>query len=114
MQSLEIEPFVSEETNDVFDGNIDEIIKQYETHPSIQKIKESITLGEKFFFTDTIPEDISKRILDLEPKKACVENDIPAKILIGSQDVVSRYLSDMYNRSKHFSNYPALLKLGTL
>ena len=114
VQNLEIEPFVSEEANYVFDGNIDEIIKQYETHPSIQNIKVNITLGEKFVFSDTIPEEISKRILDLEPKKASVENDIPAKILIGSHDVVSRYLSDIYNRSKHLSNYPGPLKLGTV
>ena len=55
-------------------GNIDEIIKQYETHLSIQNIKENITLGETFVFSDTIPEDISKRILDPEPRKASVEN----------------------------------------
>ena len=39
---------------------------------------------------------------------------IPAKMLIGNHDVVSRYLSDIYNRSKQFSNYPGRLKLGTV
>ena len=108
VQSLEIEPFVSREANDVFDGNIDEIIKQYEPHPSIQNIKGNITLGETFVFSDTIPEDISKRILDLEPRKVSVENDIPAKMLIGSHDVVSRYIPDIYNRSK-FHNLATIL-----
>ena len=35
-------------------------------------------------------------------------------MLIGSHDVVSRYISDIYNRSKQFSNYPGPLKLGTV
>ena len=108
VQNLKIEPFASK------DVDIDEIIKLYETHPSIQKIKGNVTLGEEFLFSDTIPEDINKRILELDPNKASVENDIPVKILIESHDVVSTYLSDLYNRSKLLSNYPSPLKLGTV
>ena len=116
VQNLDIEPFVTRDVNDVnvFAVDIDEIIKQYETHPSIQKIKENIILGEEFVFSDTIPQDINKRILELDPKKASVENDIPVKILIESHVVVSKYLSDLYNRSKLLSSYPGPLKLGTV
>ena len=114
VQNLDIVPFASKDVDNAFDVDIDEIIKLYETHPSIQKIKGNITLGEEFLFSDTIPEDINKRILELDPNKASVENDIPVKILIESHDVVSTYLSDLYNRSKLFSNYPSLLKQGTV
>ena len=80
-----------------------------------RKLKEIyITLGEEFLFSDTIPEDINKRILELDPNNASVENDIPVKILIERHDVVSTYLSYLCNRSKLLSNYPSPLKLGTV
>ena len=79
VQSLEIEPFVSEVAIGACEGGIEEIIKQYEQHPSIIKIKGNVTLGGIFTFMDIIPQDINKRILDLDIKKASIENDIPPK-----------------------------------
>ena len=55
-----------------------------------------------------------QRILGLDPNKAIVDNDIPVKILNEGSNVVSKYLSYLYNRSKLFSNYPGPLKLGTV
>ena len=82
-QSIEIEPFVLETYIEAFKGSLDEIIKQYESHPSIFKIWENVKIGEKFTFKDINPKDISQRINDLDSEKAGVENDVPAKILIG-------------------------------
>ena len=110
VQSLEIEPFVSEVAISVCEGDI----KQYEQHPRIIKIKENVILGGNFTFMDIIPQDISKRILDLDVKKASIENDIPAKILIGSNEIVSNCLTDIYNNSKNNRNYPSSLKRGTV
>ena len=74
VQSLEIQPYISEaEINDCA-GNIEEIIKQYERHPSILQIKENVNITDKFVFDDTTPHDINKRILDLDHKKASIEN----------------------------------------
>ena len=39
VKSLEIKPFVSEVAISACEGDIEEIIKQYEQHPSIIKIK---------------------------------------------------------------------------
>ena len=39
-----------------------------------------------------------------------MENDIPAKILIGTNDIVSGYLSEIYNNSKIIEKYPNSLK----
>ena len=63
---------------------------------------------------DIVPQDVNKRILDLKVKKASIENDIPAKILIGSNEIVSNYLTDIYNNSKNNRNYPSSLKRGTV
>ena len=45
----------------------------------------------------------------LDPKKTCMENDIQAKILIGT-NIVNGYLSNMYNDSKNTETYPSSLK----
>ena len=51
-------------------------------------------------------------ILKLNTKKANVENDIPARILIGSNDTTSTYLSEIYNTSKSQYDFPMALKLA--
>ena len=40
----------------------------------------------KFKFTDSTDDKIYSKIQSLDPKKAFVQNDIPAKILIGTND----------------------------
>ena len=114
VQCLEIEPYLAEAEISACGGNIEEIIKQYERHPSILKRKENVKISDKFVFNDTTEQDINKRILDLDPKKASIENDIPIKILIRSNDIVSKHLADIYNNSKNNENYPSSLKLGTI
>ena len=114
VQSLEIQLYISEaEINDCA-GNIEEIVKQYERHPSILQIKENVNITDKFVFDDTTPHDIYKRILDLDPKKASIENDIPIKILMRSNDIVAKHLAEIYNNSENNENYPCSLKLGTI
>ena len=113
VQCLEIQPYRSEAKRNACAGNIDEILKQYEQHPSILQIKENVNITDKFIFDDTTPQDINKRILDLDPKKASIENDIPIKILIRSNDMV-KHLAKIYNNSKDNENYPCSLKLGTI
>ena len=52
--------------------------------PSIKKIKENVNNEFKFSFANISSCKIQDEILKLNSKKASVENDIPAKILIGS------------------------------
>ena len=97
VQNLEIEKCIDDESVQVFqsenvDEVIDSILKKYHTHPSILKIKENVQVEEKFKFVDTTEDEIYKKIKSLNPKKACMENDIPAKILIGTNDVISEHL----------------------
>ena len=63
---------------------------------------------------DIVPQDINIRILDLDVKRTSIEDDIPSNILIGSNEIVSNYLTDIYNSSKNNKNYPYSLKLGTV
>ena len=110
VESLEIEPYCPNHNKGVQLGNICEIIKKYETHPSILKIKENVKCEEKFCFNVMTSDDFKKEIRKLNTNKASIENDIPAKILIGSKDIVSPYLSNIYNDCKQENKYPQSLK----
>ena len=110
VESLEIEQYAPDTQEGVYLKNIDGIVKKYESHPSILKIKENVKLKDKFLFNDMISDDLKTEISELNPNKASIENDIPAKILIVSKDIVSYYLSNIYNDCKHDNQYPLSLK----
>ena len=113
VEDLEIEQFAPNDINNAHTENIEVIIKRYERHPSILRIKGIVNTGNKTFtFTDTTPDVIKDEISKLDPKKASVQNDIPTKILIGSQDIVCDHLSNIYNNSKSDHIYPQALKLS--
>ena len=112
MESLEIEPFAPDLDNKTNTINIDEIIKKYETHPSILKIKENVKVGNKFSFKEITANSFKEKIYKLDPKKASMENDIPTKILIRSGDIVCGHLTNIYNNSKIENEYPYSLKVA--
>ena len=112
VENLDIDHFVTERNDNPSSGNIDEIIRNYETHPSILKIRENIKVTDKFAFNDTTPQYFKDEIRKLDPTKASIGNDIPAKMLVNSNDVVSDYLSDIYNNSKKDKKYPTSLKIA--
>ena len=117
VESLDIDPFIITDRNsedDTEKSHIENIINKYETHPSILKIKENVSLDEKFIFNDICSEEIYEYISKLDPKKAGIENDIPASVLVSSIDIVSTYLTNIYNESKNSNLFPPALKLGTI
>ena len=89
---------------------LQDIIKKYESHPSIIKINENVKKGNIFSFTDMTSLDFENEIIKLDKKKASMDDDMPTKILIGTKDIVSNYLSNSYNDSKNDKKYPMSLK----
>ena len=77
-------------------------------------IKKNVKVENRFKFTDTTEDEIYSKIKSFDPKKAGVENDIPAKILIGSNDIVSGYIAKMYNESKNSNKFPVSLKTADI
>ena len=96
IKNLDIEPFLE---NNSLSCNIDEIISAYNEHPSIMKIKENVIITEKCSFKKSTVREMHEKILTLDPTKASVENDIPTKILIESNDISDVYLTNIYNNS---------------
>ena len=109
VENLEIEQFAENSTHT---DDIKDIIRIYEMHPSIVKIKENVKIENKFLFYNTTSNEILNEIQRLNPNKASTENDIPTKILIGSQDIVGDYLSKIYNTAKEDNLFPQKLKLA--
>ena len=115
VENLEIELFASdvEADNTIKAGSvIDSIIKKYKSHPSILKIKENVKIENKFEFLEMTSEEMEKEIKKLDPKKASMKDDIPAKPLIANNDIVGKYLSVIYNNSKNAEKYPSSLKVA--
>ena len=114
VQNLDIEKFYCEEIelipDETLDEKIERILKQYESHPSILMIKDKIKVEKTFKFVDTNEDEMFKRIFSLDPKKATNSNDIPKNILIGSNDIVCGYISNMFNQDKNNCHFPPILK----
>ena len=115
VEYLEIAEFQSD-NDTIYSENVDEqidnIIKKYKSHPSILKIKENVKLETKFKFSDITQEEIENEIKKLDSRKSIMEDDIPIKVLKGSFDLVSNYLSGIYNSVKKSNNFPPSLKLS--
>ena len=94
--NLHIEPFLQEEPqcSDSHD-DINTIIRKYNNHPSVLKIKEHVKCDKKFVFNDVTTEKIERDIRNLDIKKAHIKNDIPTHLLVGTKDKVSTYISKM-------------------
>ena len=74
------------------------------------KIKENIVVDNKFKFDAATEDEIYSKLKSLDPKKAYMERDIPAKVLIGTNDIISNYLLKIYSVSKNSENFPTSLK----
>ena len=115
VENLEIEEFMPDDdfvhSNDNND-DIDNIIRKYQSHPSVLKIKENVKLDNKFRFNDVTEELVEIEMKKLDPKKASIENDIPTEILKENSDIVSYHLSKAYNNSKNSHLFPLSLKVA--
>ena len=118
VQNLDIKKFygIEEDTNDSDlspEKKIDQIIKRYEFHPSILMIKSKVNISQKFKFEDTDKDEMYDKIKSLDPKKGS-PGDIPTDILIGSNDIVCGYLSEIYNQDKKKHQFPSILKTANV
>ena len=89
-----------------------EIIKKYELHPSIVKIREMAHFDDKFYLKNLKRKDLEKEISNLDPNKAIPFNDIPINIIKGCNDIISPYLTNLLNGSIENNIFPDSLKLA--
>ena len=96
VDNLDIKPYLIH--NNRISKSTQDIIDKYENHPSIKMIKENIKDENKFSFQDTTKEHLQLQIKNLDTKKTMVENDIPTKILVKTNGIVSNHLSNLSNQ----------------
>ena len=71
------------------------------------KIKENVKLDENFKFRDVTEEEMFRKIISLDPSKACMKDDIPTKVLLGTGDIVCSSLTKLFNDAKNAGKYPS-------
>ena len=69
-------------------NNLEEVLKAFESHPSIKKIKRAINTTEKFsFFSFCQDDEVRKFIMNLDGSKAIPVGDIPTDMLKQTIDI---------------------------
>ena len=62
-------------------NNLEDILKAFESHPSIEKIKNPINTTEKLFFHNVKDDEVRKFIMNLGDSEATPVGDIPTDML---------------------------------
>ena len=114
VKSLNIEGFQTDYCYNTKLDNISNIIEKFKTHPSIYKIKENVKIETQFHFMDVSDDKIKEKIFSLNKKKPTTFNNIPTRILVENCDIISPFITDIYNESKTKSDFPVSLKLADI
>ena len=88
------------------------IIVKFKNHPSILTIKEKVKIEKRFSFRPVDESVICDKIDSLDKRKPTTYNNIPTKILVDNKDIISPFITEMYNESNRKSNFPNSLKLA--
>ena len=113
VEYLEVErymPTVVIDTCETNENRIDEIIEKFQDHPSIKKINENVVIENRFEFKDITEEEMFNKIIKIDPSKACMKDDIPPKIILGTTDIISAPLKNMFNDAIKSEKYPKPFK----
>ena len=96
-------------------GKVLDAINMYETHPSIIKIKENVTVDKKFSFSPVSLQAIRTELKALSTKKATPFMGISAKQLKDVMFIIDKPLQDIWNLEiLGKKKYPSKLKLADI
>ena len=109
VRSLNVEPdeyYLSDTEN--LSNPVDIAIRKFENHPSVQAIKQNISVNKDFYFSNTEVSDILKEVTTLNNEKNDDFVNIPTKLLKEVSDICAPALNDIWNNEiitqKLFSN----------
>ena len=92
--------------------SLSNLLKLYEDHFSVLKIKEKYIMQNKFPFKEVSPDEVRKIIQTSNKKKSTINCCIPAKHLTESSDMHLSFLTDIINQSLKNDIFPDELKLA--
>ena len=98
VRSLNVEPdeYYLCDTENLSDP-VDIAIRKFENHPSVQAIKQNISVNKYFHFSNTEGSDILKETTALNNKKNGNFGNIPTKLLKEVSDICATALNDIWN-----------------
>lgn len=91
---------------------ISNIINKFKNHPSIIKIKENVKVDQHFHFKPVDLSVINVQIDSLDKRKPTTYNNIPTRVLVENKDIISPFITEMYNDSNRDSRFPNSLKVA--
>ena len=83
---------------------INDVIIKFKDHPSILKIKQRLRIHSQFSMTNV--DEIMMEINNLNTNKPTTFNNIPAKLIVETNDICSPFICRIFNDSiinLHFS-----------
>ena len=113
VDNLDIEGFETCDYNYIPDLDyISNIIEKFQNHPSLKKIKENVGIEKRFHFS-TVDESVINDVIDsLDKKKPTTHKNIPTRVLVENKDIISPFVTNIYNESIQKANFPNRLKLA--
>ena len=94
--------------------HISNIINKFKDHPSILKIKGMIDITNPFSLSKINELVVSTYIKSLDINKPTTFNNIPVRFLVENNDIVSPFITNIYNDSLSNLDYPTLLKVADI
>ena len=104
--------FLLKEISNICDP-IDAIIKKYDIHPSILKIREKVHFS-KFSLSEVSSHEIEKHLQFLDPKKSTTYNNIPSRYLKDNLDICGNIITKLVNDCIKDCDFPNRLKLADI
>ena len=89
---------------------IDVILNSYKSHPSIVMIKNKVKVTTKFKFKDTTADEMYRKMILMDSKKAIPEGDMSVDLLKCIADIIAGIVADNFNENKNKNVYPSSLK----
>ena len=103
VKNLDIEGFKTYDYNYIPELDyISNIIEKFKNHPSIQRIKENVKIEKRVHFS----------IDSLDKRKPTTHNNLPTRVLVENKDIISPFVTEIYNESTQNANFPNALKLA--
>ena len=99
VRSLSVKPdeFYLSDTETLGDP-VEIAIRKFENHPSVQAIKQNISVNQDFYFSNTDVRDILKETTALSNKKNGTFGNISAQLLKEVSGIRAPALNDIWNK----------------